>query len=234
MVHIAIVEDEDKEAERLQQMIGKFMAERGVEYRATRFADGTSFLEQYVPGYDLIFLDIVLPHCNGMEIARLLRERDRAVTLVFVTNMVNMAVKGYEVSASDFIVKPVRYASFVVKMDRILDILRAKEMSICIPSDNAMKILPASEIAYIEVRGHYLLYHTRQGVFETRGSLKNAEEQLAGTAFERCNVCYLVNLNFVTDVVEDTVVVAGDRLHISRAKKKSFLTRLANSFGRGK
>ena len=91
MVHIAIVEDEDKEAERLQQMIGKFMAERGVEYRATRFADGTSFLEQYMPGYDLIFLDIVLPHCNGMEIARLLRERDRAVTLVFVTNMVNMA-----------------------------------------------------------------------------------------------------------------------------------------------
>lgn len=231
MLNIALVEDEDKEADRLLQILERFLSEKNEAYKVTRFCDGKTFLDAYTTGYDLVFLDIVLPRCNGMDVARALRERDRAVTLVFVTNMANMAVKSYEVDAFDFIVKPVRPHSFSVKMERIFAALRSKCRNILINADNAIKIVPAASIAYIEVRGHYLLYHTEQGVFQTRGALSKAEEALQGLPFERCNVCYLVNLAFVTDVVDDTVTVAGDKLHITRAKKKSFLNRLTSCFG---
>lgn len=234
MLKICLVEDEDKEAERLSAAIRRYMQEKDLQYRVTRFSDGQDFVDGYTPGYDIVFLDIVLPRCNGMKAARALRSRDGAVSLVFVTNMANMAVKGYEVEASDFIVKPVRYSSFAMKMDRILAARRGRSASLLIAAEGNLKVLPASSVAYIEVCGHNLVYHTEQGNIVTRGALSKAEEQVKGAGFERCNVCYLVNLAFVTAVEGDIVTVGGDKLHISRAKKKSFLEKLTSSFGQGK
>ncbi len=61
-----------------------------------------------------------MPGIDGMEAAHRLRRLDQKVILVFVTNMASYAVKGYEVNATDYIVKPVYYGDFELKLKRVL------------------------------------------------------------------------------------------------------------------
>lgn len=120
MVNVAIVEDEIRSADVLCGFLERYGSEKGREFAVSRFTDAIAFLENYVPRYDIVFMDIQLPDMDGMTASRRLRALDRDVILIFVTNMANYAVSGYEVDALDFIVKPVSYFPFTVKLERAL------------------------------------------------------------------------------------------------------------------
>ena len=77
--------------------------------------------------YDIVFMDIELPGINGMEAAHRLREIDQQVILIFVTNMAQFAVKGYEVDALDYIIKPAQYGPLSIKLDRAAQRWRAAD-----------------------------------------------------------------------------------------------------------
>lgn len=127
MVNVAIVEDEDAAAAILSNCLDKYASAKreGVEFSVCRYHDAVSFLENYRSRFDIVFMDIQLPDLDGMEAAKKLRRLDSSVTLIFVTNMANFAVRGYEVDALDFIVKPVEYFSFALKLDRALERLKS-------------------------------------------------------------------------------------------------------------
>ena len=61
--------------------------------------------------------------------------------------------------------------------------------------------------------------------------MKEIEDRLEGLSFKRCNNCYLVNLKHVSSVDRDEIRVGGDRLKISRPRRKEFLQSLANYVG---
>ena len=73
----------------------------------TQYTNPVIFLTQYTNRYDLVLLDIEMPDMNGMVVANKLRAIDDEVPLIFITNMRKYAIKGYEVNASDFILKPI-------------------------------------------------------------------------------------------------------------------------------
>ena len=161
----AIVEDEDAAARDLEECLKRYCESRGISCSTERFRDGKTFLEQYSPRYDLIFMDIRMPKVDGMTAAQRLRELDRVTALVFVTSMVQYAVKGYEVEALDFIVKPVRYSSFEMKMRRILQAVDLKKgREVLLNVGGTVRVLTSSSIYYVEVMDHDLTYHTSQGL----------------------------------------------------------------------
>ena len=79
----------------------------------------------------------------------------------------------------------------------------------------------------MEVMAHELTYHTVSGDFSVRSSMKDAEKQLIGEGFYRCNNCYLVNLLYVKAVESDEVIVGDSRLKIALRRKSEFLRALA-------
>jgi DNA-binding LytR/AlgR family response regulator len=230
--NIAIIEDQRREAEQLRAYFARFGAQHNLEFSIAHFDDGESFLARYRPVYDVVLMDIMLPGINGMDAAAALRELDPAVTLIFVTNMAQFAVKGYEVAAFDFIVKPVTYPHFTMKLQRALNKLenRQDEQLTLALADRMLRI-PVSQIKYVEVSGHRLTYHTTAGTFDIYGSLKAAEAELNTNIFVRCNSCYLVNLNYVQGIDGHDLTVGGSTLQISRAKRKDFIQRLNNYLG---
>lgn len=232
--HVAIVEDSPAEAELLRSYFARFTKEHGVEFTLTCFASGEEFLNKYRPAYDLVLMDIGLPGHNGMETAAALRERDRSVTLIFVTNMAQFAVKGYEVDAFDFVVKPVGYSNFALKLQRALNKLDTRRDSeVLVTLSDSMVRLSASQIKYIEISGHRMVYHTTDGELYAYGNLKEVEASLGGGMFARCNNCYLVNLNYVRAVQGHTVTVGTDELQISRPRRKAFIQALNDYLGGG-
>lgn len=233
MFNIAVVEDENTAADHLSVCIEKYGQNTGEKFNIIRFYDAEEFVNGYKPIYDIVFMDIILPKKNGLDGSKKLRILDKDVVLIFVTNMANYAVKGYEVDALDFIIKPVVYESFAMKMDKAVSVAtRRKSFDISIPLEGAIKVISAAKVYFIEVSGHYLIYHTEEGEFKARGTLSGIKTQLEKENFSQCNVCYLVNLKFVTEIKADTVTVGKKLLKISRARKKDFINMLTNYLGR--
>lgn len=124
---------------------------------------------------------------------------DADVPLVFVTNMAQMAIHGYAVHALDFILKPINYYSFSIKMRGILALIgNRRRKSLVFPTTDGFLRISSDNLYYVEVRGHHLSFHTTQGVIRQRDSLRNWEAKLEGLPFERCNNSYLVNLKQVS------------------------------------
>ena len=116
MLHIAIVEDEDACARQLEEYLQRFQEENGIQISVERFADGMELTERYHPGWDLILLDVEMPRLDGISAAAEIRAQDSAVQMIFITNMAQYAIKGYEVDALDYVLKPVSYYAFSLKL----------------------------------------------------------------------------------------------------------------------
>lgn len=224
---IAIVEDDPKEAQVLQSYFNHLPPEFQDTFDIRLFQTARSFLSTYQPIYDIVFMDINLPDLNGLEAAGFMRRLDQNVVLIFVTSMVQYAVKGYEVDALDFLVKPVSFSTFTLKLKRALSKCagdQPQELLVTV-SDGVLRI-SAARVKYVEVSDHALLYYTTDGVLQSYGNLKQVEAQLDPKQFVRCNRCYLVNLAFVRGIRGSSVILAGAELQISRPKRKQFIEAL--------
>lgn len=233
MIRIAIVEDEERAADTLSKYLTQFGAESDQRFSVTRCADPVALLDRY-SGYDLIFMDIEMPHMNGMEGARRLRELDSEVKLVFVTNMAQYAAKGYEVEAMDFIVKPVAYSDFAFKMKRVMSALRRNERrELVIAQPGGIVRVSSDDLAYVEIRGHKLTYHLLDRILETRGTMDSAGEALSGADFLRPHNCYLVNPKYIDWIRGYTVSVCGEELMISHPRRREFMAELSRWYTKG-
>lgn len=232
MYHIAIVEDEEEFSAQLQEYLKKYEEENDVRFKVSVFWDGAEILEDYQPLYDIILLDIEMPKVNGMKAAEKIRAQDADVTLMFITNMANYAIRGYEVGALDFVMKPINYYIFSMKMTRVLKRTRKKaQQDILLTLPDGVKKLNIQQIHYVEVQNRVLSYHTDEGVFSMRGTMQSVEQMLAPYAFAKCNHWYIVNLKHVSEVKKTTVVVAGHELDVSRRNRTAFLKALTEYVG---
>lgn len=234
MLKIAVVDDEEECIVQIQDYIGQYAKEKNREIQTEVFRDGIGLLEDYSPRFDIILLDIEMEGINGMEAAREIRKKDQDVVLVFITNMAQYAINGYEVGALDYVLKPINYYTFSVRLERAVSRVKKRQpQEILLTLQDGMKRVRTDGIHYVEVQNRMLHYHTEDGVFEVRGTLQGAEEQLRECHFVRCNHWYLVNLQYVSEIRKNIVIVAGDALEISRRNKTAFLSALTDYMGMG-
>lgn len=234
MLKIAVVDDERVYIDQIQEYIRLYSAEKKREIQTETFCDGSALLENYSPRFDIILLDIEMGKINGMETAREIRKKDQGVVLVFITNMAQYAINGYDVGALDYVLKPINYYTFSVRLDRAVSRVKKRQSEeILLNLPDGIKRLKVDRIRYVEVQNRMLHYHTEAGVFVVRGTLQGAEDMLKESHFVRCNHWYLVNLQYVSEIRKNIVIVAGDELEISRRNKTAFLSELTDYMGVG-
>lgn len=234
MIRAAIVEDDPACAALLKGYLERYAGEHGLDMETALFPDGMDIVEDYRPVWDILLMDIEMPHMDGMAAARRIRAVDPAVVIIFITNMARYAVKGYEVDALDFVLKPVSYPQFAMKLKKAAGIVAGREQRyLLLPRDDVEQRVPTGDILYVEVVNHRLYVHIRDGVYTRSGSMQEIERQLEGLHFARCNNSYLVNLRNVVGVRKDAVLVPGHELPISRPKRKAFLQTLSDYLGGG-
>ena len=100
------------------------------------------------------------------------------------------------------------------------------EKYISIPFKGGMRKLAVSQIAYVEVQDHDLTYHAGGEALSAKGTLSEAEALLDSQSFFRCNKCYLVNLEYVDRVDNNSVLIGGEQIQVSRAPKRALLDAL--------
>lgn len=222
LIKTIIVEDDREQADVTKAMLERFSKESGeFLFDVSWFDSPMDFLESYRFDADIIFLDIKMPGINGMDVAREIRKNDSDVTLVFITSLAQYAIEGYSVQAEDYVLKPLSYPEFKIKMLRAMSVINIRSgRSILFKNNNVVVKVSLDNITYIETNLHQLIYHVNDGsLYYRHESMKECEEFLKGTDFLRINSSYLVNLRYAKKIEKgDLVLYDGTCLKISRPR----------------
>ena len=230
---ILIVEDEARAAKSLEALVRRYGQERGVDLGIT-WAQSTQAMIEDRRRYDVCMLDIDLPGINGMDVARLLRTYDQELRIIFVTNLARYAVRGYEVDAIGFIVKPATFTTVAMNLDRALrDIRLNARATFLVPDNDTVHVVDFSTFLFAEAGRHRVAYHlTGNRTLTVRGTLRELEERLAGRPVIRVSRGLLVNMDMIAALRGDNLVmVGGARLHIPRDRRREITETLAEHLG---
>ncbi len=225
-IRIAVVEDSADDLSNCLSLLNRYSKEKNISFDIQTFASGDAFLMRFKSQYDFIILDINLSAMNGIDVARNIREKDEEVIIMFTTNLAKYATNGYEVDAIDFVLKPLSYASFYLRLERVMKKLGKKNDNfIVVPNEGGFNKIETNNILYVEVISHDIIFHLKDNQeITTTGTLKKFEEQLRKKWFIRCNSCYLVNAHNIKRVEKLDIQLANDEvIAISHPKKKGFM-----------
>ncbi|MCD8127073.1 MAG: LytTR family DNA-binding domain-containing protein [Clostridiales bacterium] len=228
-MRIAIAEDEPIFAQQVQTYLQRFAEENQLSLTVQTYSDGAELVEDYRPVWDILLLDVDMPGMDGISAARCIRETDTDVVIIFVTNLAQYAICGYEVNALDYVLKPINYYALSMKLKKALRYCPREETKYLILNQGSDVVrIPLHRLYYVEVYNHQLRYCTAEGDFLTTGSrsLTAVAKELAGDGFVRCHNGYLVNLRYVDKLEGNNVQVAGELLPVSRKRRKDFLQAL--------
>ncbi|SFD70002.1 LytR/AlgR family response regulator transcription factor [Thermophagus xiamenensis] len=187
---------------------------------------------------DIIFLDVQMPKVSGLELLEVL---DEIPVVVFSTAYDRYALKAFEMSAVDYLLKPYSQDRFNKAMGKVLEQLNKGEKTdatnllikhsensntplkrIVVKTGNKMHVIPVNKISYIEANEDYVMIYSEKSRHLKAQTMRYYEENLDSTQFVRIHRSFIVNVNFVERLEpydKDTyvaVMTQGQRLKISR------------------
>ena len=236
MIYIAIVEDDKKNQLQMVECLNKYSKAKNIKFEIQVFNNGLDFVEGYEPHFDVVFMDIEMPIMNGMDAAKKIRQKDGKIEIIFTTILTNYAVEGYIVDAFDYILKPINYTGFEIKLDRLIKKITMSHEKFFVSKTKGGEIrnIQQSTIFYFVSDNHYVNIYTSNGDYIIRDTISNVEKNLDNKSFVRCGKSYLVNLRHVTKVSESTItLVNGHTVSLSRSYRKSFLDSFTKFFTQG-
>lgn len=158
--------------------------------------------------FDIAFLDIVFDSENLVfSLIDFLREKNSKCIIAFVTNHIRYAPEGYEYRAFRYILKneplPLitrRINDVFTEYSRISALIRGSYKG------EQFSVAPR-DIYYIEIFNHILKFHTVKGCFEMYSQISTLYSQLSAMGFVRCHRSYVVNLNFIRSILNDSYFI---------------------------
>jgi len=221
-MRIAICEDTPKEQDRLKAAIQDWAQARNAGADILCYASAEAFLMAWPEvSFDLAFLDIQMKDMDGVQLAETIRRSDKNMLLVFVTSFAQYVLKGYDVAALHYLIKPLSAAKLLPVLDKAHMIWRSRQSDFLMVPDGSGQIkLPFDSINYISMFSHTAEIHTDDKKYELRKTAAELAEMLP-SHFARCHRSYIVNL-FKADCVykESLILSDGTKLPVSRNSSK--------------
>ncbi|MFZ4929467.1 LytR/AlgR family response regulator transcription factor [Chryseobacterium sp. Mn2064] len=218
MINCIIVDDEPLAASLLENHISKI---DGLHL----YGKATNALEAYKmihsQSVDLMFLDIQMPHLNGIDFLRSLSNKPQTI---FTTAYRDFAIEGFELEAVDYLLKPITFERFFKAVERLLrKTTDTKEDFIIIKTEGMNRKLPLSEIIYFESQGNdvKMVLNTSENII-SKHKLADLEKILANKGFVRIHRSFIINREFVTAFSNDEVLLGKYELPVGRSYKQEY------------
>ncbi len=141
----------------------QYEKETGNEIKITSYYDGIELIEKYDASIDLIFLDIRMKITDGLHTAEHIRQKDASVGIIFLTTLTQYGLEGYKYNATNYIIKPLKYARLKSEMDKFTERLKKRESPfIIIVNDTGKYKVQLNSLRYIETFNRNLMFHAEQ------------------------------------------------------------------------
>ena len=214
------------------KMLENYVARTPFLSLAGAFTDSMEALAQLpVLQPQLVFLDIQMPDLNGLELSRMVPAGTR---IIFTTAFKQYAFESYEVSALDYLLKPIRYQKFLEAATKAQQWFAREEAHPAPPAvptsfflkvDGRLRKVDLADVLYVEGMKDYVLMHlaSEKQPLVTHSTMKNMEEQLPAEAFLRVHRSFIVALERIDSVTRDgDVVVAGRLIPVTDSYRARF------------
>lgn len=222
MIKIAIVDDE----EFIRQQVEKLIVNRFTDCKITTYSSGEEILRSDIC-YDIVFLDIQMEGMDGIDTAKELRQKFEDLVLIFITGRKEYVFEAFDVSAFHYLVKPFEEQKFFTVYERaVLEVEKQRKRKtepIFIKTRNRNITLEQKNILYIESRAKKVEIHTNTEVVEAYGAMHELQKQLSDS-FYRCHRGYLVNMAFVSEYSNDSIILNnGEAVILAKEKYSEFV-----------
>ena len=215
MIKIAFCDDDMEVLHQMNELLDRYRVERNEDITYAAFQSPFELLTEIEKGIrpDILFLDVVMPGQNGMDVAKEIRQYDTNMKIIFLTSSPEFAVESYTVGAYFYQLKPIWEESFFRLMDSVLaECERKKKNSLVVRSKDGITRIDLRQLEYCEVLGRKLLFHLENGaVLESAGSLDDLAGQLMQYSnFFRPHRSFLVNMEYIQNISSRSIKMVND------------------------
>lgn len=215
MIKIAFCDDDMEVLHQMNGLLERYRVERNEDITYAAYQSPFELLTEIEKGIspDILFLDVVMPGQNGMDVAKEIRQYDTNMKIIFLTSSPEFAVESYTVGAYFYQLKPIWEESFFRLMDSVLaECERKKKNSLVVRSKDGITRIDLQQLEYCEVLGRKLLFHLENGaVLESAGSLDDLAGQLMQYSnFFRPHRSFLVNMEYIQNISSRSIKMVND------------------------
>ncbi len=215
MIKIAFCDDDMEVLHQMNELLDRYRVERNEDITYAAFQSPFELLTEIEKGIrpDILFLDVVMPGQNGMDVAKEIRQYDTNMKIIFLTSSPEFAVESYSVGAYFYQLKPIWEESFFWLMDAVLaECEKKKKNRLILRSKDGITRIDLQQLEYCEVLGRKLLFHLENGaVLESAGSLDDLAGQLMQYSnFFRPHRSFLVNMEYIQNISSRSIKMVND------------------------
>lgn len=223
-LNVCIVEDSKIDAQLMKCVLENYFEDKNFSYSIKTYGTGLEFFADFEDGYicpTTLFIRIVLPNSNGLDICKKLRSKGFAGDIVFVTDKPEYAIDAFSVDARGYILKPYSPQHVFEVLDRVCSFSSLQTVPIKI--GRQIIRVPIFGIMYVESSAHDCIFHCRHDtVYTSRCKLDDVQNDINSSKFIRCHKSYLVNMNYVQSVSKNEFVMSdGSAIPITKKDSKT-------------
>lgn len=240
MINIAICDDDVLFGGSVEKLLYNMAAEYGVEISCDVFTDGSALIQAYTKQqvyFDLIYLDIEMVHMNGIRTAKVLRELEQPVLIIYLSGHEEYLKALLATEPFRFLDKPIREPIFREVFLDACDRLRERAGYFTFPYKKTYYKVAFNRIKYFESNKRIISIHITESGYEESdlqrdkfyGKMNDIEQKVAAVngRFPRIHQSYLVNYDFIqTFKSTEVILLDGSRLQISEDRRKNVQDRL--------
>lgn len=232
-MRISICDDEKTFLDMICLEIRKILTELNINFSIKMYQTGRELLEAYArdPEVDIIVMDILLNGENGYQVASEIREINQRVKIIFLTSVTKYALRGYEIGASRYLLKPISIPKLKeVLLKTIDEITKDNNEYIIEKNDSGIFKIYMKDIVYIETSGRNTIIHMKDKEIISYQTMKNHLARL-NKMFVRCHAGIIVNLDYVVEMRKDSIKMRyGEIVPLSKNRKHEVKEALTSYF----
>ena len=188
------------------------------------FNDGQAVLESD-ERFNIAILDVEMPGCNGIELGKILREKNRHIVLMYITSHKKYLDEALNLNAARFFEKPIDSKRFYDGLDNALKRIDNTTIKFFLKEDNASVRINANDIIYVEIEpiGHRKTkIVTEEKTYISSNKIVFWEEHLISSLFVKTHKSYIINMEYITKYENNTLQLDGKyNIPISRNYQSS-------------
>lgn len=181
---------------------------------------------------DLLLLDVEMPGMSGLE---LLKSLDYTPLVILITSKMEYAVEGFDLQVVDYILKPVALPRLLKAIQRArakweqapqASVSESDDNTFFIRVNNQLQGLEYADIIMVQALGDYVVFVTKDKKYPVHLTMKAVEERLPLTRFLRVHRSYIIAVDKITNIEQNSLLLGEHLVPVSEGYKKGLMDRL--------
>ena len=232
MLRIAVCDDDEAALHRTMELLRNYNKK---EIQTDAYSSGEALLAAGKK-YDILLLDIDMDGLDGIETARRIREADKEVKLIYVTNYSDYTIFAFAVHAFAYLLKPLKQDELFAQLDEALCYgISMKEQELEFQTREGIVRVTSSKIMYFEYWNRQVILHTAEHLWHMKRRITEVAQEMEKYGFVMPHKSFVVNLYAVQSIHNYEILLTdGSRIPLSQKKAVNFRRALNDYLAEGR